>query len=94
MIDSAIRKAAEKEGCNVCLIIIPRELKNQYKKLKKSALLKYKIICQMTTDMTIKNKNFKSIATKILLQILAKRGNTLWVPRLPDKLPPTMLIGF
>ena len=36
----------------------------------------------------------QSIATKILLQIIAKRGNTLWVPRVPSGLPSTMMIAF
>jgi hypothetical protein len=32
------------------------------------------------TDATLRKKNLQSIATKVLLQIVAKRGNTLWVP--------------
>jgi hypothetical protein len=32
------------------------------------------------TDATLRKKNLQSIATKVLLQIIAKRGNTLWVP--------------
>lgn len=89
-----IEKAAEREECNICLIILPNQLRTQYKKVKHEALLKHKIICQITTDMTLRKKNLQSIATKILLQIIAKRGNTLWVPRTPAGLPPTMIMAF
>lgn len=49
MLDSAIGKAAEREGCNICLIILPTQMKTQYKKLKTTALLKHRVVCQMTT---------------------------------------------
>jgi hypothetical protein len=48
----------------------------------------------MTTDATLRKKNLQSIATKILLQIIAKRGNTLWVPSVPKGLGSTMMIAF
>lgn len=80
IIDSQIRKAV-KEDCNICCIIIPNNLKTQYKKIKTMALIDHKIICQITTEGTLRKKNLQSIATKILLQIIAKRGNTLWVPK-------------
>ena len=83
MIEHAIEKAAEKEGCNICLIVLPNQLKTQYKKIKSAALVKHKMVCQMTTEGTLRKNNLRSIATKILLQIIAKRGNTLWVPRDP-----------
>lgn len=34
------------------------------------------------------------MATKILLQMIAKRGNVLWVPTMTGKLSDTMIIGF
>jgi hypothetical protein len=93
-VEGTIKKAADKEGCNICLIVLPNQLKTQYKKIKNSALIKYKIICQMTTEATLRKKNLQSIATKILLQIIAKRGNTLWVPKVPANLGATMMVAF
>ena len=69
-------------------------MKTQYKKLKTAALLKYRIICQMTTENTMRKQNLRSIATKILLQIIAKRGNTLWVPRCPEGVNEAMILAF
>jgi hypothetical protein len=46
------------------------------------------------TESTLKKKNLQSIATKILLQIIAKRGNTLWVPETGQKIENAMLLGF
>jgi hypothetical protein len=94
MLEHAIGKAAEREGCNICLICLPNQLKTQYKKIKVMALKKHKIICQMTTEGTLRKNNLRSIATKILLQIIAKRGNTLWVPRIPPGVSTTMMIAF
>ena len=53
-----------------------------------------KIVCQIATEGTLRKKNFKSIATKILLQMVAKRGNTLWVPQSVQKIEKTMLMAF
>lgn len=89
-----LHKATDKEGCNICLIMLPNQLKTQYKKIKVMALLKSQIICQMMTENTIRKKNIQSIATKVLLQIIAKRGNTLWVPKIPSGLSPTSMIAF
>ena len=85
-IDKYVYKAADQEGCNICLIIIPNQLKGQYKQIKENCLVNTKIICQVATEGTLRKKNFKSIATKILLQMVAKRGNTLWVPQSAQKL--------
>jgi hypothetical protein len=93
-IEAMLKKAVEREECNICLIILPNSMKTQYKKVKAEALLHHKVVCQVTTDGTLKKKNLQSIATKILLQIIAKRGNTLWVPRLPAGLPATMMLAF
>lgn len=94
MLDNAIGKAANKEGCNICLVILPNQFKTQYKKLKTAALLNHKIVCQMTTEGTLKKNNLRSIATKILLQIIAKRGNTLWVPKIPKSTSSLMMVAF
>lgn len=44
--------------------------------------LKHKLVTQVVTENTMRKKNLRSIATKVLLQIIAKRGNILWVPRI------------
>lgn len=48
----------------------------------------------MTTEGTLRKQNLRSIATKILLQIIAKRGNTLWVPKIPKEIGNVMLMAF
>lgn len=48
----------------------------------------------MTTEATLRKNNLRSIATKILLQIIAKRGNTLWVPKVPKNIGNVMLVAF
>lgn len=45
-------------------------------------------------DTQFQKKGFQSIATKILLQMIAKRGNILWVPRPLCKIDNIMLIGY
>jgi len=39
MIDKGIKKATEKYECNICLIVIPNNLKTQYGRIKKTALV-------------------------------------------------------
>ena len=34
--------------------------------------------CQVVLEKTLKNKNLYSVALKILVQVLAKAGNTVW----------------
>ena len=46
------------------------------------------------TEGTLKKNGFRSIATKVLLQLIAKRGNTLWVPESTLKLSGVMLAAF
>lgn len=52
------------------------------------------MVCQVACESTLRKKNAQSIATKILLQIIAKRGNTLWVPKTQSKISDIMLIGI
>jgi argonaute-like protein implicated in RNA metabolism and viral defense len=94
LLGKAIRKAADSERCNMCLILIPKELRTQYKKIKDISLVKHKMICQVATELTLRKKNLHSIATKILLQIIAKRGNILWVPKLQSDIEGAMMIAF
>lgn len=52
------------------------------------------MLTQVMTEALFKKNGFQSIATKILLQILAKRGNTLWVPKPLCNIENTMLVGY
>lgn len=69
-------------------------MKSQYKQLKVAAIRNIEIVSQVVTDITLRKKNLQSIATKVLLQLIAKRGNTLWVPRPSFEISKTMLAGF
>ena len=75
-------------------IAIPNNLKTQYKKLKEFCLFSLKVVSQIACQSTLGKKNVQSIATKILLQIIAKRGNVLWVPSFSTKIQNTMIVAF
>jgi hypothetical protein len=92
-IEQEIENALNDEN-NICCIIIPGNMKTQYKAIKINAILKQQIITQVLTDIKLRNKNMQSIATKVLLQIIAKRGNTLWVPKPTCKIDSSMLVAF
>jgi aubergine-like protein len=92
-IDKEMDSAIE-GGDNICCIIIPNNLKTQYRQIKTSAICKRQIVTQVFTDVKLRNKNIQSIATKVLLQIIAKRGNTLWVPKPTCKIDGCMLVAF
>lgn len=57
-------------------------------------MIENKLVCQVAVESTLRKKNAQSIATKILLQIIAKRGNTLWVPKSKARIDDTMLVGI
>ena len=53
------------------------------------------MLTQFMTEANFKKKGFRSIATKILLQIIAKRGNILWSPLMSyEPNFDAMLVGF
>lgn len=68
-------------------------MKSQYKRIKEASLIENRMVCQVATEGTLRKKNAQSICTKILLQIIAKKGNTLWVPVTQAKIEDTMLVG-
>ena len=82
------------DGQNICLIIIPSNMKTQYKNIKINAIDSNQMLTQVMCDLLFRKNGFQSIATKILLQILAKRGNTLWVPRPICNIENTMIVGY
>lgn len=55
-------------------------MKTKYKDIKNYAV-KEEVVTQVVVEQTLRKKGVQSIATKILLQIIAKRGNILWNPR-------------
>ena len=71
------------ENTNLMLIVLPNNLKVHYPKFKQD-LLSVKagkeMISQFVVESTLKKKGVQSVHTKLLLQMLAKRGNILWVP--------------
>lgn len=71
---------AKKKEYNIFLIILPAKLKTSYKKLKKVCCCDLGVPLQVVLDTISQKKEFQSIATKVLLQMAAKVGNTLWVP--------------
>lgn len=63
--------------------IIPPNMKAQYKEIKKMSMkIDNPKVTQVTLTTTLSKKGFASILTKILLQITAKVGNTLWLPKI------------
>lgn len=89
-----IRGAAKKNEINIALIIIPQFLKNNYGEIKKECLKNSSIVSQCVVESTLRKKNLQSIATKLLLQMIAKRGNTLWVPKPTGKISNAMIMAF
>ena len=90
---SLVGKAADAD-CNICMVILPNNLKNNYKDLKFDTIKREKMVTQVVTEATLNKKNLQSVATKVLLQIIAKRGNTLWIPEIDSSIKETMLLGF
>lgn len=68
---------------NMLMVVIPNNLKTAYPKFKQATLCSDRempIITQFVVDGTLRKKSVQSIHTKLLLQMIAKRGNILWVP--------------
>lgn len=91
---SEIENAMRKDKINIALIVIPSYLKNNYGEIKRECLKNLNIVSQCITDKTLRKPNLQSVATKILLQMIAKRGNILWVPRMRGQLSDTMIMAF
>ena len=92
-LQSEAEKAIQK-GAKICCIVIPMNFKNNYKIIK-NFTIKLECVTQVVTEGTLRKKGLQSIATKVLLQMIAKRGNILWVPRISIDLEfSAMLVGF
>jgi hypothetical protein len=88
-IADAIDRAFKKyDKANMLLVVIPMNLKNVYPGLKKLTLSPgkdFQMPTQFVVEGTLRKKGAQSIHTKILLQMISKRGNILWVPEnLPE----------
>ena len=89
-----LEKVASKKKHNLCLIVMPPFMKNDYPAIKVQAA-RLEMLTQVMIESHLRNrKGLRSIATKILLQIIAKRGNTLWTPKSKFTPSDTMLVGF
>lgn len=87
-------KAVNEKDARIVCVVLPNNLKNLYKNLKVFSM-KLEIPTQMCTEGTLRKKGIQSIATKILLQIIAKRGNVLWSPTPKSSIDlDVMLVGF
>lgn len=69
-------------------------MKEKYADIKQECLKNLNIVSQCITDKTLQKKNLQSVATKVLLQMIAKRGNVLWVPTTTGKVTGAMIMGF
>lgn len=66
--------------------VIPPSFKSSYSSIKKLVLKEgIEKNSQVTVASTFQKKGFNSVFTKILLQMAAKVGNKLWVPKIPEK---------
>ena len=91
------KESKKKESANIFWFIIPNSFKTNYSKLKKMVLKKnIERNSQITLTTTMQKKGFQSIVTKILLQMSAKVGNKLWVPKVSNKLSSSgvLMIGI
>ena len=51
---------------------------------------------QITISSTLQRKNSQAVLTKLLLQMAAKVGNKLWVPKISNRVPSSgiLMIGI
>ncbi len=96
-IQQIIFDQSQNNNSNAFWFIIPPNYKSQYKHIKRLTLkANVQKISQITVTSTLQKKGFASICTKILLQMVVKIGNKLWVPKLSSRLEGlgVMLIGI
>jgi hypothetical protein len=85
-IETSIAKECENGSANMFWFIIPPNFKSYYKNLKQMTLKAgVDKNSQIAVTSTLQKKGVNSIITKILLQMAAKVGNKLWVPKIPSR---------
>lgn len=89
-----IDAAMNRDQINIALIVIPNFLKQSYGEIKRECLKNLNIVSQCVVENTLKKKNLQSVATKLLLQMIAKRGNILWVPKMTGRINDAMIMAF
>lgn len=96
-IEGNIVKECESGSTNIFWFIIPSNFKSQYKALKRLTLKTgVDKNSQIAVTNTLQKKGVASILTKILLQMAAKVGNKLWVPKIPSRVASSglMVVGI
>lgn len=96
-IETALKAECESKNSNIFWFIIPPSFKTQYKLVKRMTLKsELEINSQVTISTNLQKKGFQSIFTKILLQMAAKLGNKLWVPKISQRITNSgvLLIGM
>ena len=76
-----IRYMHRKGEFNIYMVILPFSARNLYKSIKQICCCELGVLVQVVVDVILKKKEFQTVATKVLLQMAAKVGNVLWVPR-------------
>lgn len=87
------RAMQDYSNTNIFLVVIPKHIQSLYPKLKQQLLKAQggiEMVSQFVTEFTLRKKGLQSIATKILLQMIAKRGNILWVPSYGEEMMNTL----
>lgn len=74
------------------LFILPSNRADRYSALKKVCFIECGIQCQVVIKKVIINRNARSIANKIAIQINAKMGGRPWMIKMPVK--SVMTVGF
>jgi hypothetical protein len=94
--ERCVKGESEGKTSNLCWFIIPPTFKQHYKTLKRMCLKEgVEMNSQATLTTNLLKKNSASIFTKVLLQMAAKTGNKLWLPRVSQKVGSAgvLLIG-
>ena len=85
----------QKNYHNIYFIILPPEARGVYPKLKNLCFCELGVSLQIALETFLQKREFATIATKLLLQMAAKVGNVLWVPRSEILVKnDVMVIGF
>lgn len=87
-------KRASQSKPNFVLVAIPNERGDTYAAMKKHFCLTSPVPTQMITDSKVlsKEKKYRSVASKVVIQMTTKMGGTPWSVNIPLK--ETMIVGF
>ncbi|XP_064461230.1 piwi-like protein 1 [Ornithodoros turicata] len=74
------------------MAVFPNNRKDRYDSLKKCACVDMGLPTQVMLGRTLMNKNLKSVATKVAIQMNCKLGGEAWAVEIP--LSGTMCVGY